>query len=414
MSRPVLREKNSFIYILILALSVLCSGLFYSLVPLPLSQDTSDYVAFYKPVAQNLLNGNGLRDSKGNLALRYPPGYPMLLALSFGLNRLLALPEKSLLTGVNILYLTTSAFFLYLMVKQVAGLSGALMATLGFLTYPFILWLVFQQTAELPFMVFLYAALWLFLLALLQKVRPWVLGGAGALLGWAMLIKPIAIGIPAVLILIYGIIRRDYPFGRLCRHAALLLLGVLFIVLPWELWLYGKTGSILLLSNGGLPSMLDGLTYGVALKGYRTGIHLPHDVQELMLHFQSLRPQLTSMAAVAQEFLNQLLVQPWASLKFLFLKATRVWYGTDSQRYDNFILLLQLPYLFSFLLPAWRLPRQDHDYRLAALFICSLVLYFWCMSLLVLPILRYMVPAIGLLFSLWPIILPKRLRCRFY
>lgn len=65
-------------------------------------------------------------------------------------------------------------------------------------------------------------------------------------------------------------------------------------------------------------------------------------------------------------------------------------------------------YLLSFLGLSWRLPRQKRAYQLLALSIWSVVLYFWFMSLLVLPILRYMVPAVGLLFILWPLMVSER------
>jgi hypothetical protein len=44
-------------------------------------------------------------------------------------------------------------------------------------------------------------------------------------------------------------------------------------------------GKILLLSSGGVPSIKDGLTFGVADKGFRQGIWVSEDIQALMLRF---------------------------------------------------------------------------------------------------------------------------------
>lgn len=44
--------------------------------------ESTDYTGFYEPVAMNLIQGKGL-SLHGELATRYPPGYPMILAGAF-------------------------------------------------------------------------------------------------------------------------------------------------------------------------------------------------------------------------------------------------------------------------------------------------------------------------------------------
>ena len=44
-----------------------------------------DYTRFYEPVAQNILEGKGLVDNMGKFANKYPPGFPLILSLIFGL-----------------------------------------------------------------------------------------------------------------------------------------------------------------------------------------------------------------------------------------------------------------------------------------------------------------------------------------
>jgi len=60
--------------------------LFWSVVPGGWSErDPADYQSFYKPVAYNLLLGKGLVTNDGNPAVRYPPGFPSILTVLFGL-----------------------------------------------------------------------------------------------------------------------------------------------------------------------------------------------------------------------------------------------------------------------------------------------------------------------------------------
>src|SRR5450631_4311042 len=47
--------------------------------------DNENYWAFYKPVAENILAGNGLVGADRKIALTYPPGYPAVIAATFAL-----------------------------------------------------------------------------------------------------------------------------------------------------------------------------------------------------------------------------------------------------------------------------------------------------------------------------------------
>jgi len=80
----------------------------------------------------------------------------------------------------------------------------------------------------------------------------------------------------------------------------------------------------------------------------------------------------------------------------------RAWYGTDSQRLDRFIFLLQAIYL-GFLAWAGGLAwRWGGERRRIALIAGAILAYFWGMSLFALPLVRYLVPAIGLAFLFAP------------
>jgi hypothetical protein len=79
------------------------------------------------------------------------------------------------------------------------------------------------------------------------------------------------------------------------------------------------------------------------------------------------------------------------------LKAARSWYGTDAMTHELPIAAIQIIYLLFIVLGvriAWRrFPKN----RLIVCALLGVALYFWGMTVLVLSILRYMVPAMGLL-----------------
>jgi hypothetical protein len=99
---------------------------------------------------------------------------------------------------------------------------------------------------------------------------------------------------------------------------------------------------------------------------------------------------------LSQEFRSQ----PIAVIKLLLLKTARSWYGTDSQRLEGPILLIQLMYLALVAWGAWSAWKRGGLQRKFVIGALLVTLYFWGMTFLALSILRYMVPAVGLLFVL--------------
>jgi 4-amino-4-deoxy-L-arabinose transferase-like glycosyltransferase len=257
-------------------------------------------------------------------------------------------------------------------------------------------------------MAFFYAGLWIFFLALRKEnARRDLYLVSGILLGAAILIRPIALGVPLIM---GGMLWRFKPRAAGSPRLTclgLFLVGTLLVTVPWEVWVYLRAGKIIFLSTGGLPSLLDGLTFGVNLKGYRQGIWLPEDVTALMLHFQGLRDQITGWSSAIPAVLERLGDEPQAVVKLFLLKALRSWYGTDSQRFETLILVIQIPYVIGFLAATKKSLGQDSSKTCVNLGIWALCFYFWLMTLLVLPILRYLLPALGLFFILVPALLKR-------
>jgi hypothetical protein len=183
----------------------------------------------------------------------------------------------------------------------------------------------------------------------------------------------------------------------------MILLGNLVIVLPWEAWVYSKTGKIIALSTNGPSSMLDGLTFAVELRGFReSSSGVPSEVRDLMLEISSMKAPVDSFGGILTVVDDQMRKRPLVTLKLLVVKAMRSWYGTDSRRFELGIILLQLPYLALSLLGTRQAWREGGIAKRVAISVWLIVFYFWAMTITVLSLVRYMVPAIGLLFLLIP------------
>jgi len=386
--------------------------LFWALLPASLSgDDGSDYSAFYAPVARNLVAGHGLQLPDGSAATRYPPGYPLLLAGGFALAAVLHLPEAAVQAALVLLCLGAAATLLWSVARSVWGSRLAAGVALIWATYPFMLWLTKQPSSEVPFVAFFYAGLALAWHALRAGRRTALaLGAAGALLGVAMLIRPLAVGVG---LLVAGLIlvgwRPTPPRIRLGMALAVLL-GNLLVVGPWEVWLIGQTGGLPLLSTGGVASMRDGLTFAVNAKGYRQAVAVPPDVLALMATVRSRSDDLNSVGRLAGFLAQTATAQPATVARLFAIKAARSWYATDSARSERLILGVQLLYLVPIVGAGLAIRRRGPPQARRLLnAVILLAGYFWLMTILALSVLRYMVPAMGLLLLLLPAVLPLRL-----
>jgi hypothetical protein len=99
---------------------------------------------------------------------------------------------------------------------------------------------------------------------------------------------------------------------------------------------------------------------------------------------------------------------PVGALQVAVWKAVRAWYGTDSQRLDRWLLLMQLPYLGLLGWASNRCLRGGPKGASLAALLLGMVLYFWFMTVAVLPILRYMAPVICVWFAAVPALLQSR------
>lgn len=183
---------------------------------------------------------------------------------------------------------------------------------------------------------------------------------------------------------------------------ALLLIGALVAVLPWEALAWRSSDEIVPLSTGGVPTVLDGLTYAVDTSENRP-VWVPEVVRNLQweIHEKSYS-ELGSLSSIAGFLLDKLGEEPLAVLQMFAIKAARAWYGTDSGVLDTWLLVFQVPIvalLWVGVYKSWRCGRAARD---AGVLIAMIVLYFWAITTAALSIVRYMVPALALMVITLP------------
>ena len=362
--------------------------------------ESSDYQTFYRPVASAILAGQGIR-LNGAPALRYPPGYPVLLSGVVGLANVTGLSEELLLFLFIALCAAGSAVVLTKLSESIWGERWGWIAGVVWASYPLQLWMSKQPNSEIPFVLLLYLSL-LVTWKALTAYRIWLGFLGGVLVGFSMLVRPISIGVGVILaVLVFGPVKERLRTRTLL--AASMLAGCLLAIAPWEMWVHRQTGRVIPLSTGGPASMVDGLTFAANQGHAGAGFLLvPSAVLPVMEEMRAHRKELGSTGQVLGMVVRLAKSEPLKMGLLVATKAARSWYATDSGRLEKPILIIQIPYILLSVLALFLTGKTGTAGRKAGLAVGSLVLYFWVMTVAVLSISRYIVPAVGLLFLLWP------------
>ncbi len=370
-------------------------ALFQILVPDSFRLDSSDYTYYHSVVARNLLAGNGFTLADGSFAAVNPPLYPIIVAALLWVAQF-SISEALLFGAFNAACLAISVVVVYRLARNLWGERGGLLAAGLWLTYPFMLLLSTERLTEPPFIAMLYLGLAVFWHNL--KVPTWRgFALAALLIGIAMLIRSIAVALLPLCVLMMWF--TQHPAHRKALISAVLLGVGALIVLPWSALIYTQTGEFVLLGTNSLPSVRDGLTFAVG-KAYRQEFQLSETVITLMERLLARRTAMNSLGEILAVLRQEAERDSSAVLNLLALKAARSWFATDSGRLEVVSALLQVGYLLLVVIGTWLALRRLPQMRLYVLGTWVFVVYFWLMTFMVLSILRYMLPAMGLLMTL--------------
>ncbi len=357
----------------------------------------NDYEVFYRPVAENLLEGNGYVGDDGLPELHNPPGYPLILAVVYLVARVVGISQASALTGFTVLTMAACAVVIFFISRELLTQGQAVMAALLYITYPITLVVASYRFSEVPFSLVLYIAVLIFIRASrrYEKRALWMVI-VGGCIGYASLIRPaaLALAVPFVVALWFSPnrgTRRRLPL------AAAILAGNLAIVLPWEAWVLTKTDRLVVLSTADKDSVLDGLTVTFRPHDESGTLAMPDDLRRLMAEVAERRQSFGSISEIGRFLVRYGSDHPGTMVMLAAFKAVRGWYGTNALKWEGLILAVQVPYLTLMGAGVVMALRQEQR-RAIAVLIAGCVLYFWAVTLVVLPIVRLIAPALGLLF----------------
>jgi 4-amino-4-deoxy-L-arabinose transferase-like glycosyltransferase len=182
----------------------------------------SDFV-WYSAVGRSIANGNGFTYAGAPTATR-PPGYPLLLSFADVLsgNRPLAGRILTTVFGLGTIALA------YLIARRLFGSEIVARVTVLLLVlFPNQIAYGGLTASELPFSFFILLGVW----ALLSNKRSiWMMLGAGAAFGASLLIRPVALVIPFVVVLV--LLRRE-GWKPLLRDLVVIYVVIGVMLSPW-------------------------------------------------------------------------------------------------------------------------------------------------------------------------------------
>jgi len=300
-----------------------------------------------------------------------------------------------------LLFSAGSSVVMYLLGEIIWSKSGGIICSLLWMTYPFHLWLTKQPNSEPPFIFFFLLSLLLILLVTNRKHSMFLLFLAGFSIGIAMLIRPIAIGLGLIFAITYWLVSHESKKPQLFG-IFLILIGNMLAIFPWEYSTYQNNGEIIPLSSNGVGSIRLGFTFPVKLDDFRKAVDVPVDVKNLAQQILTDSQSISSTKEQFEILSYYLIKEPIPFLKLIIIKLSRTWYGSDTNTYDQYSLTIQVFYLVLIGLSAYISARnKNNKYFLFKISVPSLI-YFWVMTIVGMPLLRYMVPVISLTFLFVP------------
>lgn len=354
----------------------------------------TDYLVYYGPIADNILQGKGIT-LEGKVFPGIAPGFPVVLSGIFALSQLIGIDKLDLVVVFNVIFTAIASCFLFLLSSEIFNKKIALIASFLWMSYPFNLWFLKNPNTEVPFILLLYAGIWLYILALKRRnLRLFFWGGL--ILGLASLTRLIGLFLPFFFALLIFFFLRDVLKRKQFLLAIALLIGTLTAIIPWGIYTFSTTGSFVSVSNAGIGGVVFGFITLLGPAGDGAVAPMSNDMRaslERIKRAEELSSEDNAFPFLIQEFINN----PLTFLELIGLRILRAWYATYKMWWEDKILAVQSLYLITGLGGIICGMRIYKDRIRSIILLLSIVFYFWGMTVLVNSILRYMVPAMGLL-----------------
>lgn len=364
--------------------------------------ESSDVERFYEPVARNLVDGAGFTDAQGDPAVRYPPGFPVLLAVPVVVAEATGTSLDLLLVLFTAATMAASCGVVHRIGRRLLGEPAASLGALLWALWPLNLWLAKQPNSEVPFAL-------LVLLAVLAVARAAEVpasdrrGGApdAALAGLAL--AGAALVRPAGLVLVVPVATWLWWQRRgrqRARPVGALLVVLVLAVAPWVAWASAATGHVVPLSDGGRDTIVDGLEVGIGAKSTEGDrrLAMPGELRSLLEDLSNAHAEgeLETTGDVVRAVAREVSERPLAVAQLVGFKALRSWYGTESLRYETPIAALQLGTAALVAVGGVRAWQAGGRRRQALGLVLGVLGTSWLLTMAVISLVRYLTPALGL------------------
>ncbi len=359
-----------------------------------------------------LLEHGSFETPYGRIFTRTPPLFPLMLAALYKLSDSLHIPRVVLTSTFSITITLCNALWVYKITSLFTQSKKHRLLAYGmFVFFPFIIYATYKPLSLVPFSFFLYGSLFFFFRGLVKDNLVKNMIWASIFLGLSLLIRPIGILLPVVYIMLvsyFFFIGKRIPRNNMVAMLLVIPCFTFLTIAPWTIHNYIKTDRVVLLSSHGLATLRDGFSFNN--KKWKEQIPLPEEVSYISDTFFSKRDEMKTTGQVFDFILEEFKKDPWNVIVFYAYKAKRVWYGLDSQnsKKEAVILPLSLSVIVLMLAGMYRSLSLSVELRFLSIALLVLTLYFWSMSLMVVPLLRYMIPVYGLFFIVIPVVFVKR------
>jgi 4-amino-4-deoxy-L-arabinose transferase-like glycosyltransferase len=367
-----------------------------------------DYVCCYETAARNSLAGKGFVYNNGVFASAYPPGFSLLLVGVFSIGKWIG--EGLALRLFIILCDTGTVLVAYSMGRALGGPWLGRLYGIGLISYPFFLWMSKQPNSELPFLPLVLCGFYTYMRLVTDRHNlPWKWAAlSGFCWALAALIRPIAVFGPFVIVACIALFDKNHKQSRRMILAGILVLVNVVTMAPWEIIAKKATGRWILSGDNSGVGYVDGLTFGLPAF-MNNPAQVDADVGGLMERAAGQLDRIRTTGGYLSFLKEEAQHHPGAFVKIMIIKILRAWYATYEGYFEGINKMISLVYVATACVGLWWMWKT---HAAVARGIIALVLYFWGMSVLVLPILRYMVPATALLILPVAFLVQKSMEAR--
>ena len=403
-----------------LAFSVICAVqiIFLSILPSELSKNESpDFTVFYSVIADRLAAGESFEssfyfkgigndalpsDETGYFVTRWPPGHSIIIGAIYSVADHLVVSRNKLTKFIFFIFYTFSSYLIYKITKLffqnwIPALSAIIWAT-----YPFNLWLTKQPNSEIPFLIFLYWSIYLFIIGTRSNSTKHIIG-ASVLISISMLTRAASILVPIIFVIIYLIyaiynhnLKNGPNYVNILKKSLIMIIIPIVVTAPWEIIVYKETGKILPLTSTG--SDLIRVANMNILKPRPDGsLIVSNDLKVMLVSTLSDEESCSIIEEYCDLNTPKITVKPtsFISAELYWIKFKRAFYGVDTKRFEDEVTIIQwlyfIPAAFGLVLTL-----RKRNTTILTLVITGLSLYFLAINIIGLPLLRYMLPAYGL------------------